>query len=805
MTVRIRTALIAALLCVGLLPMAAMLVSTYMQSVKWEYQEAESLQSMLAANLSQSLSRYEDTVRATVDVLAGALEAGRSGDDKLPLLIALGIESVSLVDGKTGEVLVSAGRLQRAPGSFYPASDMERFDRSVEYRHWAFEPVRGQLAGPVIDLVRRGNDNLIVAEISTHYFNEVARKISFGRQGYATIVDQAGHVLAHPNPGWVRSAYDLSGVRAVQDLKSVGTGIVEFESPAFNTSMIAALATVPNTGWGILVSQPVADVQAAIDDGMQPILFWLGVGLAGAIGLISLFLRWLASPLEVLSDSLHEQSRIGRPASVPPDRVRNMVVELRGIVDAYNDLAITVERNADEMAERAYRDTVTEIGNRAYFISGAEKQIAARLPVKQRGVLIFIDLDNFKEINDVRGHDVGDGFLEQFAKSLYPTTKRFMDRKFRGVTAAYPIIGRIGGDEFAILLPLPEEAGNIAELCEELRRSLPQNLLIRDLELPCQTSAGGAIYPDHGSQVEDLMRRADVALYHAKAKGKHRFELYNQDNILGGKREILSAFVHALENDELALEYQPKFCIRKRRITGAEALLRWHHADYGTVPPSLFLGAIQKTSVMNRLGHWVIDRCLRDMRTLDALGHDLTVAVNIGAEHFTANNFVPKLRRQLSEYRFDPARLQIEITEDVMAMSAETYRETVASVQKLGCTVAVDDFGSGFSNLSRLASVPVDVVKLDRSMIWDAMSNQRLAIIMKSAIALAHSLGSRVVVEGVETLEQLTLATNSDADAVQGFYFSRSLPPDELSNWIKQRQSVIPHKQRKEIEQRMSA
>lgn len=803
MAVRIRTAMLVALFAVSLLPMVAMLFSTYHQTVKRELQESETLQLMLARNLTEIMTRYEELVRASVNAVASDLASGTPVEDQQSVLGALGIEKVSIVDVNSREVVASTGKISDVQGERYTSAQLMRLERALIGRRWAFTPVQHQSSGPVIEFVQRSSNQLIVAHISPRYFNDIADEVTFGTRGHAAIVDQAGHVLAHPDANWVRSARDLSDVEAVRQIENGGSGIVHFHSPAVDADMLGAIATVPKTGWGVMVSKPIDEVSSSIWTNLTPILFWLMIALAIAATLVIVFLQWLARPLEMLSHVLLRQSRIGRPAPVAPNRARNMVVELRNIVHAYNDLAMTVERNADEMSERALRDTVTGIGNRAYFTSGAQQQIASRVPLNKKGVLLFMDLDNFKEVNDVRGHDVGDMFLKQFAQCLYPTTKRFMDRKFRGITAAYPIIGRIGGDEFAILLPLPDDVNDVAGICEELRQSLPKTLKVNDLQLLCQTSAGGAVYPDHGTRFEDLMRRADVALYCAKTKGKHRFELYSQRNVLGGRSEILSAVAHAIENDELLLEYQPKYCLLTQRVTGVEALLRWNHPDHGMIPPNLFLGAIQKTSVMNRVGEWVVGRSIVDMRALDAMGHSLKVAVNIGTEHFTSAEFVTNLTEQLHAADFDPGRLQIEITEDVMALSKDTYRQRVDAVQALGCSVAIDDFGRGFSNLARLASVSVDFVKLDRSMIWDAIGNERIAVITKSAIDMAHALGAKVVVEGVETLDQLKLAAQCGADAVQGFYFSKSLPPEQLSAWIKQREDVPPHSQQKQIAARL--
>jgi len=264
---------------------------------------------------------------------------------------------------------------------------------------------------------------------------------------------------------------------------------------------------------------------------------------------------------------------------------------------------------------------------------------------------------------------------------------------------------------------------------------------------------------------------------------------------LGGKSEILAAVTTAIENDELILEYQPKFCLKNQDVTGVEALLRWQHPVHGRLTPDLFLYAIQKTNVMRKLGDWVASRAITEAMKLEEAGYPLKVAINIGTEHFSEEDFVPSLIEKCVAKDFPADRVQIEITEDVMDTSKSQFKETVENLQKNGFTVAIDDFGRGFSNLTRLANVPVDVIKLDRSFIHEASSNERVKVLLDSAVKMAHALGSAVIIEGVETLDQVKMAELAGADALQGFYYSPSLSADNLLEWMELRGSNTPHLQ----------
>ncbi|MEM8539393.1 MAG: EAL domain-containing protein [Pseudomonadota bacterium] len=790
MNLNIRTGLLVAFIAVGLLPLAGLTWLTYERTLAREFNEVKDRHLLLAENLSSALSRYERDLRTTVKTISSTL--GRTGkvENSQELLNTLGIQSVSIVDPKTGDILHSSAN------SKFSNELLAMIKGYATTSNFEFTPVFKLSQGiNALFLVAKSGENIAVAQISTKYFQELGKEISFGEKGHAAIVDQHGNVLSHPLDHWVKAAKNISAVSAVKRMMNGETGVERFYSPALEGDMIAGLTVVPGPGWGVMIPQPISELEAKAFANLMPLLAGFLIAILLTIISIRVSMRWLARPLENFNSDLQEQLQSGVPKAVAPCRAHSNIVELQEIVGAYNELARTVDNHASELAKRVYEDTVTGIGNRAYFTNGSKEQIRFRTSQEKRGVLIFLDLDGFKEINDVRGHSVGDAVLKAFAQSLYPAAKRFMDQKFRGITGTHPIIGRFGGDEFAILLPIPCDTENVAEICEELRDAVSKPVRIDGIDIPCNVSAGGAIYPDHGESVDELVRRADVALYRAKSKGKGGFVLYNRRNALGGKSEILAAVTNAIENDELILEYQPKFCLKNQDVTGVEALLRWQHPVHGRLTPDLFLNAIQKTNVMRKLGDWVAARAISEAIELENAGYPLKVAINIGTEHFSETDFVPSLIEKCEARDFPADRIQIEITEDVMDTSRTHFKETVENLQQNGFTVAIDDFGRGFSNLTRLANIPVDVIKLDRSLIDEASSNERVQALLNSSVEMAHALGSAVIVEGVETLDQVKMAELAGADALQGFYYSASLTSGNLLDWMEARAANVPHQQ----------
>jgi diguanylate cyclase (GGDEF)-like protein len=800
MKIRIRSAFLLAFVAIGLLPVAIFTWMTYERTAAHELAEVKGRNLLLAQNVADSLTLYQKNIRTSVEVAVTSLQKNIETQYIQRPLTNLKIEDVSIVSPEYGQVLVSTDPKRTDNLEFIDPKLLEQIKATPASSRLQFLPVQKSITGtPTIHAIGRVEENFIVARLSTDHFINLAEKVSFGASGHTVIVDQDGNILAHPTKVWADDAKNISDISAVKRVMNGETGNETYYSPATKSEMIAGIASVSGTYWGVIVPQELSQVRATIIENLTPLFVGLVGSIIAAMLLLYFSIRWLAKPLENLAITLKKQSSTGLPMAVPPSQAETSIYELTHIVDAYNELTATVQQNSEQLAKQIFEDALTGIGNRAYFESESRKQIETRLKLGKKGILIFFDLDGFKEINDIRGHGIGDEVLKSFAKSLYPTTKKFMDVNFRGLPSAHPVIGRIGGDEFAILLPLPDNIDVISDVCENLRRSFPKSIEIGGVEISCDQSAGGALYPDHGTNIEDLLRRSDVALYKAKAEGKNRFQLYDTQGVLGGKSEILAAVLNAIENDELYLEYQPKYCITKQKVDAAEALVRWQHPEHGLIQPNLFLPAVQQTHVMKLLGEWVIGRALKDIKYFDKQGLNLNIAINIGAEHFSADSFIPNLVEQASAAKVDSNRLQIEITENVMDASRDVFSKTVSELQAKGFTLAIDDFGRGFSNLTRLASVPVDLIKLDGSLIRSAINDPRVKVIMQSAIEMAHSLGSKVAVEGVETFEQVILAEKSGADVLQGFYYSRSMTPQNFNTWHKKCSENSQHAQVEKI------
>jgi len=454
------------------------------------------------------------------------------------------------------------------------------------------------------------------------------------------------------------------------------------------------------------------------------------------------------------------------------DPVVNIDGKVTHFVAVLNDItqARQYERRLHHLA---HHDALTGLANRTLLqerLKAAVESAHDGMP----GALAFVDLDNFKHINDTFGHDVGDCVLREIAKRLHAGVRE------------HDTVARMGGDEFVLLIT--EQAGEtvVAELLERLRRSLDRPILVRGKEVIAGASFGVALFPRDGDSVDRVMRAADAAMYHAKTLGKNNVQFYSVGlNDVVRQHLLLEAGLrNAIRNDELALRYQPKVDLRTGRVVGAEALVRWHHPEEGLIGPDRFIPIAEETGLIVPLGDWVITQACMTLQALAALGiEDFVISVNLSPRQLRQRQFVEHLAATLRRYRIAPGALELEVTESQLMDNPADALEALAHLKNLGVRLSIDDFGTGYSSLSYLQKFPVDVIKIDRSFLGDIAGGGN-AVITRAIIALGHNLKLEVIAEGVETREQLTFLRDHDCDQMQGWYFSPALPPDKLSSMV---------------------
>jgi diguanylate cyclase (GGDEF)-like protein len=423
-----------------------------------------------------------------------------------------------------------------------------------------------------------------------------------------------------------------------------------------------------------------------------------------------------------------------------------------------------------ELRRQATTDDLTGLPNRRAMYTGMTAQLVAGADEHQ--ALLLLDLDSFKEVNDSLGHHVGDRLLIKVGACL---SEHLRDGD---------MLSRLGGDEFAVLLAGTDQRQAEA-VAVKLRTALAEPLAVDDIAIQTDASVGIALFPEHGSEVSTLLRRADIAMYKAKnARTGHHVYEFSDDGHGPSDREELRV---ALDSAELVLHYQPKVDLGTGDVHGVEALIRWDHPTRGLIYPDKFLGLVQDAGLMPKMTQLVLEMALDQAATWRGQGQHLSVAVNLSAASLIDPG-LPKLISQLLEIRsVPPSALQVEITEESLLGDRVRVRSVLDQLRATGIRIAVDDFGTGYSSLAYLRDLPLDELKLDRSFIAPMADDARAAALVVSTIALAHSLGLRMVAEGVEHEVTYTELARNGCDEAQGFYISRAVPAAELDHWLARR------------------
>ena len=448
-------------------------------------------------------------------------------------------------------------------------------------------------------------------------------------------------------------------------------------------------------------------------------------------------------------------------------------------INAALQAEIAERRLAEQRArDLATRDSLTGLLNRRSLIEQLEHAIVRAKRRNEHLALLFLDMDKFKSINDALGHDAGDDLLTQVASRL------------RGAVRGSDLVARLGGDEFVVLMEgLPSFAA-AAEVAKKIIGVCASPFEVRSQSVRTSASVGIGMFPQDGDTVQDLMRSADLAMYHAKQERRGSMQFFHEElnARLIERRQLEHELQHALEHEEFELYYQPKVDVRSGEVAGVEALLRWHHPRLGVLSGGQFMPAAVETGQVVQIGQWVIaSACAQARRWRDADDGflSLPIAVNIAIPQIYAD--LPKvIYSALREYNVPPSSLQLEITESLVIRDVEKATSVLREISESGITIAIDDFGTGYSSLSVLKALPIDILKIDRSFVRDLGKNLDDNAIVEAVVNMARALALRVVAEGVETEEQLEILRELGCDEHQGYLFSKPLPAHALEEHLLQ-------------------
>jgi len=445
-----------------------------------------------------------------------------------------------------------------------------------------------------------------------------------------------------------------------------------------------------------------------------------------------------------------------------------------------------VRKSRKEIHHLAYYDALTNLPNRRLFGDRLQQAVESARRNEHLMAILFIDVDNFKRINDSYGHSIGDKVLRTVASQLVTCLRR-CDSVGREYDDEDVSVARLGGDEFTILLERLDKAEDAARIAKRIIDSISVPFLLGDDEIVVTPSIGISVFPYDGDGVEDLVKNADTAMFHAKEKGRNNYQFYtNSMSATAFERlSMESAMRKALGNNEFQVYYQPKIDLRLDRVIGLEALIRWHHPEMGDVAPADFIPLAEETGLIVPIGEWVLRHVCEQMSSWHQAGRaPLCVAVNLSACQFRQTMLRQLVRRILAESRISPAWLELELTESVIMDDIQTSSTVLKDLKKTGVRVSMDDFGTGYSSLSVLKRLPLDTLKIDQSFVRDITTDPDDAAIVDAIISLAHSLRLRVIAEGVETHEQLDFLRGKGCDEVQGYLYSRPQSAAAIVDWL---------------------
>jgi len=442
---------------------------------------------------------------------------------------------------------------------------------------------------------------------------------------------------------------------------------------------------------------------------------------------------------------------------------------------------VTKEKQAQEhIRHQALHDPLTGLPNRRKLDEVLEEAIAAHKAAGETFAVMVMDIDRFKMINDSLGHSIGDIFLKDVSARIVGAIQAFDSDAMENV-----MLARMGGDEFTLVVKNEQgHADRVQELAKQIVRAIQLPYQLKDNDFYVTTSIGIAMFPEHGTEADMLLKHADTSMYEVKKNGKNGYKFYSAelDSALYERIELEGYLRKALERDEMVLYYQPQIRTSDRRMIGVEALIRWKHPQKGILAPDVFIPIAEETGMIYDIGNWTLrEACKQMKRWHESGGPPIPVSVNLSSQQFHQANLLELVKNALEDSGLEARYLELEITESMM-MDASVSTSILNELSALGVKISLDDFGTGYSSLSYLKQYPINKLKIDRSFVTDITENVSDQAIVATIISMAQHLNMEVIAEGIETKGQLDFLMQNDCREIQGYYFSRPLPASEVEN-----------------------
>lgn len=565
-----------------------------------------------------------------------------------------------------------------------------------------------------------------------------------------------------------------------------GDGVMELRSPILLADDIIGGLRVTFDLAAVQIQQRTAQQRLAERQASATSTYriWLA-GLMGLLGLLAVIVSLLVSrglvvPIRMLADAARD-IEAGRYQQIRLASPRDD--EIGALIRSFARMADGVEKHEREVRRIAYTDSLTGLPNRLALREMLDLKLFAHGVAGPSLVLMFIDLDDFKRVNDTMGHEAGDRVLIQLADRI---------REHAGKAAGVEVqVARFGGDEFVAVMQCEEPRLRAARVADAIIDALLLPIRLRGREQFMGASIGITVYPDDGRSASQLIKNGDIAMYQAKLAGKNCYRFYSRalDDAMADRVQLENDLRGALERDELQIYYQPVVATNDYALRGVEALLRWEHPARGLLMPAEFIDVAEQGGLISAIGAYVLKRACKDIAELSSAHgvSDLFVSVNVSARQMRSGDLVDHVSSALAVSGLESTRLRLELTETAVLSDEALAITQFARLRATGVRVWLDDFGTGFSGLSHLRRVPVDGVKIDRSFVADLLDDPDDVALTSAIIALAHSLGIGVVAEGVEDMEQLRVLSEHGCEMVQGFLIAKAMSLSMLGDWMTHR------------------
>ena len=491
---------------------------------------------------------------------------------------------------------------------------------------------------------------------------------------------------------------------------------------------------------------------------LNTLLFALGAALV-----VLALTRFLTKPFD---DLLQDVSMIDTSKSKYPKLSETGNQEFFFLRKSINALLGKIENNQEKISHMALHDALTNIPNRVLFNELLDEEIRSSRLTGQIFGVVFIDLDEFKSVNDILGHEIGDELIQQVVQRIKQTIIKD------------DVVARFGGDEFLLILKNVFDIANLEKKISHILQLFNEPFVLKGNEFFVTCSAGIAVYPADGETPDQLLKNADMAMYNVKNRGKNAYafsSLFMKED-LTECLELTNHLYRALERNELEVYYQPQISVVNNKIVGFEALLRWNHPSKGLLLPGKFISLAEHTRLINPIGQWVLETVCRQIKQWQELNlNSIKIAINVSPIQFLDPDFLGMIRATITEFDIDPKFLEIEITESIATNKSLNIKPVLHELKKIGVSIAIDDFGTEYSSLSRLKTLSVDRIKMDMQFVHSISRSEKDDAIAKIIIQLAKNLEMNVIAEGIETENQMRFLTTNACDEVQGFYYYRPM------------------------------